>query len=182
MPETLWVCGEGLRWASSVDVAPLAADAVGLEELYKRLRDDLLEARLATGDTATVLDAAAEAARDPLRERTVTLLMRGLALEGRPAEAMQVAADFRRRVAEETGLDPSPSLAELERDIASGTLGPPAASRQRAVARPQGPLVGREREREELHRLLDLPGDRDRHRARRGRKNPPHSRRGRRSR
>jgi len=135
------------------DVAPLAADAVGLDELHKRLEDDLLEARLATGDTATVLDAAAAAAGDPLRERTVTLLMRGLAMEGRPAEAMQAAAAFRRRLAEETGLDPSPSLAELERDIASGALGAPAASGRR-VARPQSPLVGREREREELHRLL----------------------------
>jgi DNA-binding SARP family transcriptional activator len=66
----LW---RGAALGEFIDVAPLAADAVGLEELYKRLRDDLLEARLATGDTATVLDAAAEAARDPLRERTVTL-------------------------------------------------------------------------------------------------------------
>src|SRR3712207_4993734 len=75
----LW---RGTALGEFADIAPLAADAVGLAELHKRLLDDLLEARLATGDTAVVLDAAAAAAADPMRERTVTLLMRALAAEG----------------------------------------------------------------------------------------------------
>jgi len=169
------------------EVAPLAADAVGLSELHVQLRDDALEARLLCADRSVTADAAAAADALPLRERTVTLLMRALAAEGRSAEAMAVASAYRRRLADETGLDPGPGLPSLEREIAAGTLvavpapavdaapsqtsvmspapapatastGASAASRtqtrRRSVVRPSGPMVGRERDAEELHRLL----------------------------
>jgi len=54
----------------------LEAEAVGLDEVFLRLRDDLMEARL-VGELAPVTHAAAAAALEqPLRERTSTLLMR----------------------------------------------------------------------------------------------------------
>ena len=141
------------------DVAPLVADAVGLHELHTTLADDWLEARLALGDKTVAADAAAAVAADPLRERTTTLLMRALAAEGRTAEAMEAAARFRSRLADETGLDPGPALAALEHEVASGALAPaPAASPGGArapVARPRGPLVGRDHDREELLRLCE---------------------------
>jgi predicted ATPase/DNA-binding SARP family transcriptional activator len=143
------------------EVAPLAADAVGLSELHVRLCDDALEARLLCADRSVTADAAAAADAQPLRERTVTLLMRALAAEGRTAEAMAVASAYRRRLADETGLDPGPGLPSLEREIATGTLlavpAPApmrAQTRRRTIVRPSGPMVGRERDAEELHRLL----------------------------
>jgi len=160
------------------EVAPLAADAVGLSELHVQLRDDELEGRLRGGDRSVTADAAAAADAQPLRERTVTLLMRALAAEGRTADAMAVASAYRRRLADETGLDPGPGLPTLEREIAAGTLAAtprsapdaapasttdataaapapaPARTPTRTVVRPAGPMVGRERDAEELHRLL----------------------------
>jgi AAA domain-containing protein/transcriptional activator len=81
------------------------------------------------------------------------LWVRALAAEGRAAEAMRAAASYRRRLAAETGLDPGPELDALEREVASGALAGPA-TRGGRPARPTGPLVGRERDRAELHRLL----------------------------
>ena len=56
----------------------------------------------------------------PLDERPVRLLMQALQATGRQAEAMRVASGFRRRLAGETGLDPSADLARLETAIADG--------------------------------------------------------------
>lgn len=129
----------------------LEAEAVGLDELRTRLVDDLLEARLRTGDPEVAADAAAAVAAEPLRERTVLLLVRALATEGRTSEAMAAAREYRSRLAEETGLDPGPALAELEEQVAGGITGPIV---RHAVGRPDGPLVGRQQDREEALRLL----------------------------
>lgn len=130
----------------------LESASVGLEELHLRLVDDVLEARLAAGDPDVAIDAAAAAAAAPLRESTTLLHMRALAADGRTVEAMAAARSFRLRLAEEAGLDPTGALAELEQRVAAG------AGRRRAVAgrvaRPDGPMVGRQHERAELVRLL----------------------------
>lgn len=136
----------------------LEVEAVALEELRLRLVDELLEARLADGDPSVTAQAAAAAAAAPLRERSVLLHVRALAAEGRSAEAMAAAQAYRRRLAEETGLDPGVELRRLEERVAAGGAGgaPAAAPRRpaRTVARPDGPLVGRERDRDEVLRLL----------------------------
>ena len=129
-------------------VADLAADAVGLEELRLRLADDLLTARLELGDRTVVGDAIGAAAAAPLRERTALLLVRALALDGRTAEAMAAAQAFRRSLAEETGLDPSPALADLEQRVAAGDLGvtePAAALVGAALGDPSGHPARRSR-------------------------------------
>ncbi len=137
----------------------LDVEAVALDELRLRLQDELVRARLEVGDPAAVADASAAVAAEPLRERGVLLLMQALAREGRPAEAMTVGTTYRRRLADETGLDPGPALGRLEQDIASGRFRArerPAAAltARRTVARPSGPLVGRERDQDEVVRLL----------------------------
>src|SRR5262245_13355460 len=53
-------------------------------------------------------------AEQPLRERPVRLLMLALDTTGRRAEALRRARAFRVRLADETGLDPSHELDELE--------------------------------------------------------------------
>ena len=103
-------------------IPDLDVEAVALDELRLRLHDELVRARIEVGDASAVADASAAVAADPLRERGVLLLMQALAREGRPAEAMTVGTTYRRRLADETGLDPGPALGRLEQDIASGEL------------------------------------------------------------
>ncbi len=129
----------------------LEVAAVGLEELRLELVDDLLEARLAGGEQGVVVAAAAAAAESPLRERTALLHVRALAADGRAAEAMSAAQAFRRRLVDETGLDPSEAWATLEQRVAAGAAARLVVSR---VARPDGPMFGRQQDREEVVRLL----------------------------
>ena len=131
--------------------------AVSLDELRLRLTDDLLEGRLALGEPDVAAEAAVVISRAPLRERTALLLVRALAEEGRSADAMAAAQDYRRRLVEETGLDPGPELAKLEQRVAAGELGPRPVSygwAPRVLARPDGPLIGRSHDRDEVRRLL----------------------------
>lgn len=126
--------------------------SVGLDELRLKLVDDLLGSRLAHGDRNVVVDAAAATAESPLRESTALLHVRALAADGRTAEAMTAAQSFRRRLADEAGLDPTEALAALEQQVAAGSV--QRASVGRRVAKPDGPMVGRQHDREEVVRLL----------------------------
>jgi predicted ATPase/DNA-binding SARP family transcriptional activator len=150
------------RGPALVEFAHLPAvevEAVALEELRLRVQEVLLEAELDRGEDV-VAQAAAAVAASPLRERTVLALVRALAARGRTAEAMEAAHDYRRRLADETGLDPGPAVADLEQQVASGALaaappsGPGPALVPRHVPRPDGPLVGRREDRAEVLRLL----------------------------
>ncbi len=146
----------------------LEVEAVGLDELHRRLVDDLLDARLTLGEPDVAADAARARAADPLRERTALLHVRALGSAGRQAEAMAAAQEFRHRLADETGLDPTPALRALEQQVAAGVLagtaadatGPPSRTARpvRRAARPDGPLVGRQHDRSEVVRLLSGHG------------------------
>lgn len=141
------------------DLADVTAVATAVEELT-RLRRDVTEALVATavdaGRAAEVVELAAAAhADDPLHEPAVLLLMRALAATGQAPEALRVGREYRRRLAEETGLDPSAPLGELEREIAAGAAGPPGTSSpSRVPPRPGGRFVGREAQVASLHQLL----------------------------
>ena len=136
-------------------IPELEVASVPLDELRLQLVDDLLESRLAAGDPATVVDAVEASANAPLRERTARLLVRALAASGRAADAMEAAQGFRRRLVEETGLDPTPALADLEQQVAAGRVVRPSTAR---VAKPDSPMVGRQHDREEVLRLLNAHG------------------------
>ena len=130
----------------------LEVESVALDELRLQLVDDQLEDRLARGDRSAAAAAASAATDSPLRERTVLLHVRALARDGRTAEAMEAAQAFRRRLVEETGLDPTTALAELEQLVAAGLV--ERAPTVRRVAKPDSPMVGRQHDREEVLRLL----------------------------
>ncbi|TCJ35314.1 BTAD domain-containing putative transcriptional regulator [Parafrankia sp. BMG5.11] len=126
---------------------PLGAEAARLTRLRQTLVDGLLDARLACGPAGAVIgDAEQAATADPLRESALLLLVRALALDGRAPEALAAARDFRRRLADQTGLEASPALADLERAVARGDLagpvpgavqpGPPVTAGQPVTARP----------------------------------------------
>jgi predicted ATPase/DNA-binding SARP family transcriptional activator len=144
--------------ADLTDVAPIAAAVEGCAQLHRQVTEALIGAAIAAGEADQVLPlAAASLADDPLREPAVLQLVRALAAAGRAPEALRAAREYRRRLAEETGLDPSAELGRLERDIAGGAAGPspPPVRGPRRTGRPTTRLVGREAEIGALHRLLE---------------------------
>lgn len=99
--------------------------ALRLSEAHQAVLEDHLWARLELGRHAEALPEAEElAARQPLRERPVELLMRALAGNGRTAEALAAHEGFRNRLAEELGLDPSPRLRDTHLRLLRGELAP----------------------------------------------------------
>jgi predicted ATPase len=140
--------------ADLVDVTPIATAVEGCARLHREVTDALITAAVDAGraDDVDGLSAAAHAA-DPLREQAVLLRMRVLAACGQAAEALRVGRDFRRRLADETGLDAGPALGALERDIAGGAAGP-TPDRVPPPTRPTTRLFGREAQVAALHRLL----------------------------
>jgi len=163
------VCREALAlWrgpalADLRDLTALETVAEGLEQLRRELTDLLIRTALDAGEAGGVVRLAAEAlAGDPLREPAVLLLMQALAMTGQAPDALVAAREYRARLVEETGLDPSRQLGDLERTIASGAIGPAEAG---ALDRPSSTagaptgravrLIGREAQLTALQRLLD---------------------------
>lgn len=65
--------------------------------------------------------------------------MRALALDGRAAEALDVARLFRRRLDDEVGLEPTAALDDLEQQIAGGELAATVVSSPpHTMPRPRG--------------------------------------------
>jgi predicted ATPase/DNA-binding SARP family transcriptional activator len=164
------------RPLSDVDEVPdLDAWAQALDDLWADASELLVECALASGGATDAATVAAEVvATHPLREDAAVLLVRALAAKGRTAEALREAHAFRRRLADETGLEPSPALAEVEHRVAAGEVraSPHAASRgdgarpvtvvdagarpvtDRTATAPAGRIVGREAELAGVIRLL----------------------------
>ncbi|SEO47707.1 BTAD domain-containing putative transcriptional regulator [Trujillonella endophytica] len=138
-------------------VPPIATAAQACASLRREVVDALVSAAVAAGAAEEVGGLAeAAVAEDPLREPAVLGLVRALAATGRAPAALRVAREFRARLAEETGLDPTPALAELERAVASGGAGP-APTRPAAIPAfpfPATSLLGRAPEVAALHGLL----------------------------
>jgi hypothetical protein len=114
-----------------------------------------LHAMLVLGESDTVADEARRfVAANPLRERAWCALMLGLYRAGRQADALAAAAQLRRILLDELGLDPSPEVRDLEERIlrqdpalATPVLNPTAPDRQRSrraaetPARAETPLL-----------------------------------------
>lgn len=144
-----------LRQAHELWRGPVLADLTGVEPIAAavedcaRLRQDVTDAlvaqAIATGRAEQVLSlAAASSAADPLREPAVLLLMRALAATGQAPLALHTAREYRRRLIDETGLDPSPALDATEHDILTGTAPapqtpPPVPSPPSAAQTPRTP-------------------------------------------
>lgn len=140
--------------ADLTEVAPIAAAIEEVAQLHREVTDALIGCAVEAGQAEEVLGlATASLAADPLREPSVLLLMRTLGATGHAPEALRIGRDYRHRLADETGLDPSPSLADLERGIAGGAVGPPPR-RSEVLVRPTTRLFGREEQVGALHRLL----------------------------
>jgi predicted ATPase/DNA-binding SARP family transcriptional activator len=135
-------------------VVSLATAIEGLAQLQRAVTDALIDSAVRAGAADEVLGLAADAvAADPLREPAVLLQMRALAATGQASAALHVARDFRRRLADEAGLDSSPGLDELQRAIAAGSAAHPPA--RPASSLPTNlSLIGRETEVAAVRQLL----------------------------
>jgi DNA-binding SARP family transcriptional activator len=97
------------------------AHTARLEELRVGALERCAEAMLTVGRSeSAIADLVALCAEHPRRERPVALLMCALAASGRRSDALLAFEQFRRRMAELTGLAPSIELMSLDRSIALG--------------------------------------------------------------
>ena len=108
-----------------------ATDIARLAEMRLHALEDLFEARLRAGrgaDLVPELDPLVRA--NPTRERLRGALMLALYRAGRHADALSAYRDFREKLADQLGIDPSPALSQLERRILNHdpTLVPAGAS------------------------------------------------------
>lgn len=159
----LW---RGPAFAELADHEFTRGAALRLEELRLAALHARVDARLELGQLAeAIADLEDAVTAQPLRERPHEQLVRALAASGRTAEALAVVREFRDRLADEVGLDPSPRLVALERDVLQQAPGlvpaadPPAAD---AAAMPPLPdnrlpgsatsLVGRDADLDRLER------------------------------
>jgi tetratricopeptide (TPR) repeat protein len=95
---------------------------------------------------------------DPLYEESHRQLMLYHYNRGERTQALQIYEDYRRRLAEELGLSPSPRMEELRQQIIQGRVSappvPPPAGDPAPYSLAQLPFVGRETESAQLQKYL----------------------------
>lgn len=118
-----WWRGE--PYEDLVDTDAGRVESQRLCEVHALACEERLAALVDLGRSAEALaDLHALVAAHPLRERPCALLMTALQASGRSAEATRAYDGFRRRLAEELGLDPSDSLRRLNDDVLQGVEQP----------------------------------------------------------
>jgi predicted ATPase/class 3 adenylate cyclase/DNA-binding SARP family transcriptional activator len=112
---TLWY-GEPLSDLQELRFAQL--EAVRLQERRMLIVEERVAADVASGAGPTILDELADLeGRYPFREGLVATRMRALTQGGRRVEALDAYAAFRRRLVDETGLEPTAALRGLHQSL-----------------------------------------------------------------
>lgn len=149
--------------------------SISQRERAKELRGSLTTTRaralIDLGRFTAAIDLLREAvAERPFDEVQHELLMRALALDGNPTDALDVYEALRRRLAEELGTDPASPTTQAFTEILSGRLAPVVAKTRPyeprvAVPTTGSPLIGRDAEVRETisriqrgHRLVSIIG------------------------
>lgn len=118
-------------------------EQVRLEERRVEAVELHVEVMLTDGRTEPAIALARSIAEEyPLRERPRELLMRALYIGGRQVDAIRSYRDYRKLLADETGLDPSTELVELEGLMLAGEL-PREVPAGRARGYQLGEVLGR---------------------------------------
>ncbi len=127
-----WWRGTPYEDLAGVDAATIEAER--LVELRLRAHEERFDCLLALGRHADALaDLDAFASRHPLHERVQGQLMTALRHTGRLADALAVYDRYRKALATELGIEPSPALRRLHDDIVTGaTEDDSSAARQTA--------------------------------------------------
>ncbi|WP_241671891.1 AfsR/SARP family transcriptional regulator [Streptomyces sp. IB2014 016-6] len=111
----LW---RGQAYAEVADATHVAPEVVRLEELRLWVVEGRCATLIAVGaHEIAVSELAAFTQAHPLREYGCELLSVALYRTGRQADALAVLRSHQKRMAEELGIDPSPALQHLEREI-----------------------------------------------------------------
>jgi DNA-binding SARP family transcriptional activator len=109
------------RGSAFADIAATHAvemESTRLEECRLEALEDCIDAELASGHHRSVLgELQAAVAAHPLRERLWAQRMTALYRSDRQPEALAAFQEFRRHLADELGLDPSPRLSDLHAAI-----------------------------------------------------------------
>jgi DNA-binding SARP family transcriptional activator len=110
------------RPLDGIELGPVAqAELADLTERRWTVLEDWAQARLTLGHHADLLAVLGPAtAEQPLRERLHELAMLALYRSGRQSEALGVFRGLRRRLVTELGIEPSPPLQRLQRQILAG--------------------------------------------------------------
>lgn len=95
----------------------LEAERVRLEEIRSSLVEHLLHERLDDDPAGSIADLEAAVAEQPLREHRWELLMLALYRSGRQADALRAFQRARTHLNAQLGIDPGPTLIELEQRI-----------------------------------------------------------------
>src|SRR5215212_2285795 len=128
--ERRWRCG-GPALANFAYEQFAQGEIARLEELRLAALEQCVEADLALGRHGQVVGELEALVRaHPLRERVRGQLMLALYRCGRQAAALEIYRDGRRRMVEEQGLEPGPTLRELQEKILdqSADLNAPASA------------------------------------------------------
>ena len=146
------------------------AEIARLDELRQVAREQLLESRLACGESAVLVpELEGLVADQPLREERWRLLVLALYRSGRQGDALGALRRARSVLADELGIDPGPALRSLEAEVLAqspsldtpATTSPPAQvpqPRTRPAQPPSAdadPLVDRDFELGELRAAFD---------------------------
>ncbi|MFC7619509.1 BTAD domain-containing putative transcriptional regulator [Microlunatus sp. GCM10028923] len=154
---------------AGVDLPSVRDRARSVDETRLDVAEWWLSAELALGHNEEVgREAAVLITRNPLRERLWELELLALYRAGRQTVALERYGELRRLLADELGIDPSPSVQELHQRILAGTedlrhepsdrsTGRAPAVVPRQLPAGVGRFVGRATLLEELTRLSDRP-------------------------
>ena len=112
---SLW---RGAPYADLGEWPKAVAEAERLEEIRKSAEEDLLAARLESGEHRAVIPDAERLVRtDPLREGRWVILATALYRAGRQADALAALRSARTRLDEELGIAPGAELIAVESGI-----------------------------------------------------------------
>ncbi|WP_460367166.1 AfsR/SARP family transcriptional regulator, partial [Actinocorallia lasiicapitis] len=137
---------DGPAFAEFLDSAPIAAEAARLEQERQSCVELWAEAGLRLGRAREVVAELTELTdAQPHREAAVGLQLVALHRTGRRDEALETYQRFRKRLADDLGLDPGPALVRLHEAILGGdrtVRWPIAAPPPPAPVTPGGPYRG----------------------------------------
>ena len=106
-----------------------------LELIHQELLEIGAEAAIMTGELGASVDWARQAvARQPLREAATIVHLRAFAAAGTHAAALKAYDDYRTRLADELGIDPSPAAAILHQRLLRRSPSPTCRPARRTPA------------------------------------------------
>ncbi len=138
-----------------LDLPSVAPEAARLVELRLRGLEDRVEAELRAGRVPEVGEVRELTVEHPYRERCWELLARALYRAGRQADALATLARLRRTLADDLGIDPTPTIARLEERILVQDPTLDAAAPGATLPASLSSFVGRAAELDELERRLE---------------------------